>query len=233
MSRDSAARTAAGFDLLSPWYDALAWMLLGRGIPASQTRFLGRVMTRRRALIAGGGSGRFLMELLERGFAGRVVNLDVSAAMLDRSRRRIERSMPGLVGRVEFRQGDLRTLPADEGFDLICTHYVLDLFHGEEFERAVRRLDGALRQNGLWICSDFAEPRGGRVRRALQAALLRALYQFFGVVCAVRTRRLPPNRATFRALGYSEECYAPNRSDLLWSGVYRKVGDHGKQAVKF
>jgi len=209
---------------LSPYYDLMLKLFMGSWVPRSQTEFLAEVVDRRHALIVGGGTGRFLIDLLVSGFRGRVVYLDLSPGMLERSRQRLSRQRPGDVERVEFREGTVEELRDDERFDLVCTHCFLDLFTPLELTRLMGRLDDATSEGVAWICSDFATPEGKFPRRAFQATLIRALYVFFGAVCAIAPRRLPPIRECFAALGYEARASRHLAGGILWSALYVKPG---------
>lgn len=204
-SSASVGRVARGFDLLSPVYDLLAWSWLGGRIPQSQIVWLPEALARAPtgpALIVGGGSGRFVGQLIDAGFQGRIVCLDVSRGMLERTRRLLSRRFPGRAGQVELRHGGVERLAGGERFALIATHYFLDLFDEPALREVMRKLDGALAPSGVWLYSDFAPPSGGPVRRRVQRWHLRALYTFFGAVCSIGPRRLPPISEGFRELRY-------------------------------
>jgi len=214
--------TARGFDRLSPLWDLMVGLFPGRGIPRSRVRHLERASDRRRALIVGGGTGAFLIALLESGFEGTVTAIDPSAGMLRRSAARLRRRRPDDLGRVELRRGGIDCLRGDERFDLICTHFVLDLFDDARLVEVMERLDAALEPDGLWLCSDFAAPAGGMLRRGAQAALVGALYRFFGVTCAVGARRLPPIDAGFERLGYRAVARDTLAVGVLWSAALQR-----------
>jgi len=209
---------------LSPYYDLMLQFFMGSCVSRSQTEYLAEVVDRRHALIVGGGTGRFLIDLLVSGFQGRIVYLDLSRGMLERSRQRLQQERPGDADRVEFREGTVDNLRDDERFDLVCTHCFLDLFTPLELTRLMARLDDATSEGVAWICSDFATPEGTFPRRAFQATLVRALYEFFGAVCAIAPRRLPPIRECFTALGYEARASRHLAGGILWSALYVKSG---------
>lgn len=216
-----ARSPAKGFDRLSPFYDTLARLFPGGWIERSQCVHLSRIRSARRVLIVGGGTGIFLRALLESGFEGTIVYVDVSKKMIRRARLKIADRH---TSRVDFRHEDVRDLESHPAFDLICTHYVLDVFAATELDDVMDRLDRALEPGGLWLCTDFSPTQGRWFRRTLQGGLLRVLYTFFGVVCGIQPRSLPPIQAAFSRLGYR----ATSRSDLawgvLWTAIYEKIG---------
>ena len=209
----------SGFDRLAPLYDPLL-LVFGGAVPRSQRALLDELPQCRRALIIGGGTGRFLVDLVTAGKADHIVCVDISAAMLERSRARLQKVCPDAVGRCTFIHGTAADLAGDEHFDLVCTHCFLDLFEESELAIVMKRLSQALAPGGFWMCSDFAPPGGGAARRLITAALLRGLYIGFGLVCGTVPRSLPPIRETFDALGF--RALRVEESGLLWSGLYDK-----------
>lgn len=222
MDHDRGQAVAAGFDRLSPFYDVMVALYPGNGIPRSQTLFLDRLTRADRALIVGGGTGGFLLSLLRAGFDGSVVNLDLSRGMTRRARRRIDRHAPASSGQIEFRCGTVAQLRSDERFDLICTHYFLDLFVADAMFAVMRRLDAALTPDGRWSCADFAHPRGPVARR-LGRPLIRGLYGFFGRTCGIEPRALPPIRQGFERLGYEPAAERSLSGGMLWTAVFQRA----------
>lgn len=211
-----------GFDRLSRCYGPLTRLFPGDGIVASQRVFLEDVGGCSRALVVGGGSGRFVQELLASGFAGQVLNVDVSPRMLERTRRRLERRAPQALSRVECRVGGVDSLRPAERFDLLCTHCFLDLFGDPQLRRVIARLDTSLTRDGIWWCSDFAPPAGGPVRRRAQQLTLAALYGFFRTTCSIDASRLPPIESELRRHGYAAVQRREFGAGWLWSALYRR-----------
>jgi SAM-dependent methyltransferase len=215
-------RVAAGFDRLSPFWDLGVRLFPGAALPSSRARHLALTRGRRRALIVGGGTGEFLGALLADGFGGEVVLLDVSPRMLGRARRRIVHEHPAAVPRVAFVRGDVRDELPEGPFDLICTHFVLDLFEGADLRRLIRRLATRLSDDGVWLCSDFAPAAGRGMPRSAHRLLLRSLYLAFGLVCAVPLRDLPPIEDAFDRLGFETIVRAESSAGLFWSAGFRR-----------
>lgn len=226
-----AESVARGFDRLSRCYGPLTRLFPGDGIAASQRAFLRDVCGCSRALVIGGGSGRFVNDLLAAGFVGHVLNIDLSRGMLERTRRRLGRRAPQALSRVECRLGDVSSLRPSERFDLICTHCFLDLFEESRLRRVIDRLDESLAPDGLWWCSDFTPPAGGPVRRGAQRLTLSALYTFFRMTCSIDARRLPPIEDELGRLGYEVVQRREFSAGWLWSGLFRR-GSAGSLAQR-
>ncbi|MCP3981259.1 MAG: class I SAM-dependent methyltransferase [bacterium] len=218
----ASRRTARGFDRLSGVYDALARACFGPLIPRSQELFLDDMATRGNALIVGGGTGGFLVSLVAAGFRGRIVNLDASASMLRRTRERLRGSGLAAACAIDHVQGGVEALSDGARFDLVCTNYFLDLFENDDLVAVMRKLDGMLAGDGLWLCTDFSPPRGPALRRIPTALLVSTLYAAFALTCGVRTRRLPPIESGFAGLGYVPRRRETVGRGLLWSALYRR-----------
>jgi SAM-dependent methyltransferase len=184
---------ARGFDRLAPFYDVLASAALLGAIHRSQVALLPQLPPVRRALVVGGGTGRFLAALLEAQPAAEVVSVDLSPGMTARTRRRVGQ-------RAELRVGGLEAIGREEQFDLVATHCFLDLFPDPELAAVVTRLRAALADDGIWLFSDFRAPTPAA------AALLAVLYAFFRGTCHIRARRLPDFQRAFAAAGLFAIC---------------------------
>ena len=72
----------------------------------------------------GAGAGRLAFALAERGL--RVTGVDLSPAMLEQARARLDRAPPDIAGRLEFRRGDMTALDLNRRFDLVvCPYFTL------------------------------------------------------------------------------------------------------------
>ena len=98
----------------------------------------------------GTGTGRMLQLLAP--YAGRVVGVDLSPAMLSVARAEVERA--GLRN-VSLRQGDVYALPVErDSYDLVLVHQVLHYL--DDPQRALREAARALRPGGRLVVVDFA-----------------------------------------------------------------------------
>ncbi len=157
-----------------------------------------------RALILGAGTGEFVADWLAAGYTGSLTLVDLSSGMLQCARRRLRRSGVESRAKIDFVQLDATKEIPGGPFDIVATHYFLDQFTGEALPQVMSAIDGLLVSGGCWLYTDFAPATGGPVRRRVQAGATRGLYEFFGVVCGLTARRLPPIGNQFRALGYEE-----------------------------
>lgn len=217
MAGETRSPVSRGFDRLAPIYDLLAAVGMGGQIHRSQVALLPRIPRASRALIVGGGTGRFLAEALQRGHIEHAVSIDSSAAMTRATDRRLRRL--GLSARAELRHGSLERLGPLERFDLVVTHCFLDLFDEQELPGVVSRLADGLPPGGHWLFSDFAAGGGGASGTA-RRAIVGSLYSFFRLTCNIKARRLPDFDAVLTREGLdpvAKEAFAAGllRAELL------------------
>ncbi|MCB9235775.1 MAG: class I SAM-dependent methyltransferase [Bacteroidia bacterium] len=195
---------ARGFDLLAPVYDLLAGLAFGKSIRRAQFAHLGEISAGSRVLVLGGGTGWFLEELLKVTQPSEVVYVDISAKMISLSKERIARKCPDQMGKVQFVQGELWAIDPGERFEVVVTHFYLDLFPEKELQRIMERIQAILSAEGKWLFADFqVVSRGGM--RFYSALIIRVMYAFFRVICRIPASRLPDFSAAFSRLGFVSE----------------------------
>lgn len=207
-----------GFDRLAPVYDALASVAFAGRIHASQVALLPCLPPVERALVVGGGTGRFLAEFLASDGAAHAVAIDASPEMTRRTARRLERL--GQSDRVDLRVGGLERLAAHERFDVVATHCFLDLFDEPELAAVMTRLRSALAPGGLWLWSDFSHASRGLPGLA-QRAVVAGLYAFFRATCGISARRLPDFEGAFARAGLETLTHQPCAGGLLQAAICR------------
>ncbi len=208
---------AAGFSRLAPFYDAAGMLILGGALQRAQLCFIGE-MTWSKALILGGGTGLSLKALLRSQSRGVVCFAEPAPAMLRRARRRVA-DQPG--ERVRFVAGGIESIDPSEQFDLVCTHFFLDLFADSSARDLMRRIDRQLLPGGGWHYADFEYPRRG-LRRWPSKAFIQSLYAAFRLLCGIEARRLPNCGALFEELGYDMTGQSLRAGGMITTRIYRK-----------
>jgi len=199
---DSAYRAHRNdFDLVAPIYDGLAALVFAGAIRRAQLQLLPQFRHARSALILGGGTGWFLLELLRNTEIEHVLYVEKSPAMLERSRTLIATRAPHLHARVDFRLGTEDSLSEADGlFDLVVTNFYLDLFNNLNCAYIIERLASSLEPGGRWLFVDFHTPEAGWERISAKA-LFKAMYTFFSITSRIEARRPPHYEPTFTRLG--------------------------------
>lgn len=205
----SAASHPPGMDFgpVASFYDLLAGLVFGGALRRAQRAALVAGLPpgpAPRLLVLGGGAGWVLTEIWRQRPQAHVLYLELSAAMLERTRTRLRCSPPPPGATVELRQGTEAALQPGEQFEAIITFFVLDCFTEAALPAALSRLKAARQPGAPWLVADFLP-----ARRGWRRWLLQTMYLFFGVTVGLRTRQLPlwPTALTKLGLYPTEKRY--------------------------
>ncbi len=139
-------------DGIARYYEILEHLSFGRSLERRRFAFLGEARISRRAIVCGGGDGRFLAGLVRGNPQVEVDFVELSRKMVELAERRVAALGRSYRGRVRFCVGDVREFkPRTDGYDLIVTNFFLDCFSGPELsgDRCVsRELGDAGARNG-------------------------------------------------------------------------------------
>ena len=193
-------RKSSSFDFVAAFYDPLAHLVFGSALQRAQQAALAHLPPGAPyVLIVGGGTGWVLLEMLRRRPAARVLYVEASAAMLHKSKARLQRQAPGHVAQVEFRLGTEADLPPSPQFDALITFFLLDLFTLPDLRLLLQRLQAVSRPDAPWLIADFCPPNTW-----WQRWLLTVMYLFFGFTAGVKARHLPPWPEELTRVGLSK-----------------------------
>jgi ubiquinone/menaquinone biosynthesis C-methylase UbiE len=202
-------------DLIAPHYWWIERLGMGRALERRRRWFLPKMAKARRALLLGGGDGRFLRELLRQNSTVRADYVDLSGRMLE-----LARSKSGSE-RVNYQRADALTeeFPGDE-YDLVATHFFFDCFGPGELETLIGRVADAAKPRAQWIVSEFNIAPGwpsipGRL-------LVSALYLFFRITTGLKTRTLADHRPFLRSQGFRLVSASYSRGALVVSELWER-----------
>jgi len=104
------------------------------------------------------GTGRATVDLARAvGDTGRLDALDLTEAMLDKARAKVENR--GLISRVHFKQGDAKKLPyPDATFDVLYNGYMFDLIPLDGFVPILREFARVLKPDGKLVLVNMSKP---------------------------------------------------------------------------
>jgi demethylmenaquinone methyltransferase/2-methoxy-6-polyprenyl-1,4-benzoquinol methylase len=118
---------------------------------------LANIQEGQRILDVACGTGRATVGLAEAvGATGRVDALDLSGAMLDQARTKLNKL--GLSDRVHFKQGNARELPyPDATFDLVYNGYMFDLIPLDGFLPVLKEMARVLKPGGQLVLVNMSK----------------------------------------------------------------------------
>ena len=142
------------YDFVAPFYPMLERAAFGDRLREARETSLGPVVQAGGALLIGEGNGRFLAACLKEKIGGSITVVDSSEAMLSLLRSRIQGIE--LQTKLELVHADFcGWSPKPASFDVIVTHFFLDLFRPESQRRIIQKITGLAEANTTWINVDF------------------------------------------------------------------------------
>jgi tRNA (cmo5U34)-methyltransferase len=188
---------SGNFDRIAPYYNQISKLVFGNSIHQAQIQFLDKLPSQATVLIIGGGSGRFLKDLLLNTQVKKVLYIEGSAEMIRLSKKAIagiEQS-----DRVAFITGTQADIPDAAMFDVVITHCFLNVFQGDDLKELANKLESHLKPGGFWLFSDFRISSHG-FHGIWQRALLWLMYLFFRITAGLKNSRLESFDELFSAM---------------------------------
>ncbi|MGB3182500.1 MAG: class I SAM-dependent methyltransferase [Cyclobacteriaceae bacterium] len=184
------------YDAVAPWYDRLASLVyLGR-IEQSQKAFIHLIPSGSTVLIIGGGTGRFLKEVIKQR-PERIVYVEKSEEMLCRAQAQNLRHQASIT----WIQGDERDIPSVTEFDAVLTFYLFSNYDKPAARRLWSKLHFHLKRGGMWINADFI---GTSRQNMWQRFLTKVMLWFFHLTAKLKNRSIPHTHSLFTKNEYRE-----------------------------
>lgn len=184
------------FNNIASFYDVLAHVVFGGAIKRAQCSFLNVIPKRSTVLIIGGGTGWIAKEVLTRIPEVKIIFVEASDKMLNKTRKRLSAEESGRITLVHATE-----IPRNIQVDVVITNFLLDVFTDQSLSLYIDQLQQAMKIATVWLVTDFVD-------RPVwwQRALLRIMYFYFRLTCAVEAKELPQwgkhlNRAGFNLIG--------------------------------
>ncbi len=182
------------FDRVAPVYDKLSNLVFGRSMAMAQTLYLRDIPKGAKVLILGGGTGLLLKELLAINSTCLVWYVDASSKMIELAKRRIPKSLNCIY----FIHGTEMSIPLDTTFDIVITHFYLDLFSTASCNLAIEKIKTALHLKSKWLVTDFINSTWW------QRMMLTVMYKFFRMTCGIEASQLPEWQHLIKKNGFVE-----------------------------
>jgi len=207
-------------DGIARYYEAVERLSLGKCLERRRFAFLREVRTSQRAILCGGGDGRFLARLLGENSTVQVDFVDLSARMIEIAERRIMSMGRSFLSRVVFHRVDIREFaPQSPRYDLIVSHFFLDCFTQAELESVIHRLTCWACPSAKWLVSDFHEIEG-LLGSWPSRAFIRGLYAAFRLTTGLRVTHLSDYQAALRRGGWVAQSETEGLGGLLHSSLW-------------
>jgi len=198
------------FDRVAPFYDALASLVFGKKLKAAQVAYIDRIRPGSRVLIIGGGTGWILEKLLKRQPDLQIDYVEASAKMMERAIQRLH------DGQVRFIMGTQNDIPGPV-YDVIITHFFLDVFAPATLHKVVKQLNGMLVPGGLWLCADFRD-----TGKAFHRFLLWVMHRFFSLSTGLESAQIQDIQEAINRQGLSLAAMQDWKGGLIFSGLFQK-----------
>jgi ubiquinone/menaquinone biosynthesis C-methylase UbiE len=213
------------FNFIAPVYDQLAAWVFGQSIKQAQLDTLTWIPLNGSVLVIGGGTGWYLRALLEQHKIKKVVYIEASEKMLALTRKKIASLLPELTDmEIELRLGTEDTLHPTEQFDIVITHFFLDVFEPLQLNKIACQLKDVLRPEGLWLIADFRLPEQKiGIAYWWKKLLVKSMLFFFRVTSRITARQLPEFPELFAAMHMQLVNEHSYYNDLIVSSVYKKM----------
>jgi trans-aconitate methyltransferase len=209
------------FDRIAAIYRWAEYISLGPLLQRTRTGLLDQLNNPRHALVLGDGDGRFLEQLLLRYPQCTAVAADISAAMLDKLRRRCLHSVPNAATRLTTLQRSALEIDPPPANDLIVTHFLLDCFSQSDVDALITRIASQLAPGTLWLVSDFALPEN-QLLRPLARLYIASLYAAFRLLTGLRVRQLPDTQSALQRNGMRRITCVTLLGGLLYTELWQR-----------
>ncbi|SFM66744.1 Methyltransferase domain-containing protein [Chitinophaga sp. YR627] len=207
------------YDNIARYYDFLSSVVFGSAQKDAQTALLSYIPPGSTILIAGGGTGWILERIAAKCRHGlRIYYVEISANMIARAKE--QAYQPNEVQFVHSAIEDFNLSQTDTaGFDIIITPFLFDNFKAARIPQVFRHLDTLLLPGGRWLFTDFHYQQAAPYWQQL---LLKSMYLFFRILCAVEASALANVKPLFTSAGYAMEKEVYYFKQFIWSAVYQK-----------
>jgi tRNA (cmo5U34)-methyltransferase len=207
------------FDHIAPYYNLLSRLVFGSSVHRAQLQYLDKISSEANVLIIGGGSGRFLKDVLLNRQFKKILYIESSAEMIRLSKEAIagvEQS-----DHVEFITGTQADIPNAAMFDVVITHCFLNVFQGDALKEVMHKLESHLKPGGFWLFSDFRISSHGS-HRIWQRVLIRLMYFFFRITAGLKSNTLENFDEMFSSMKVIKLKEKVFYAGMISSACYRK-----------
>ncbi len=205
-------KTLNRFNWIARHYDNLVALVFGDTLHRAQMNFVHRIDSASEILILGGGTGKFLADLLSQKPFLKVTYIEASSEMLQLATKKV-----GPTYNVNFIHGTQEDIP-DRVYDVVITNFFLDLFSEQALQSIVPEISKRIRVNGQWFIADFQKPSTWRHR-----ILLAMMFFFFRASGSIDVRNLSEWSNLVQKAEFAREEKYSYCSGFVSTEVFRKI----------
>jgi len=199
----------------SAWfYDRLSRVIYGKALIRSQVYLLPFIPAGSTILIAGGGTGWILEEIVKIHPSGLTITYaEISARMMALSRKRNAGD-----NEIIYINEPVENITGTSRYDVVITPFLFDNFTELTLQKVFDHIHHSLKPEGIWLNTDF-RPTG----KWWQTLLLRSMIVFFRVICRIEARRLPGIEKQFEQHQYHVIDQKDFFGEFILSTVYKNA----------
>lgn len=197
------------FNTIAPYYDRLAKIIFGNAIVKAQADNLDLISANANVLVLGGGTGKWLGELLQINGTCRIWYIEASSIMLAEAVK-----INSGWDRIEFIHGTHEDIPVID-FDVVITHFFVDMFSKGQLSLLTEGLIKKMNSGGLWLVADFVN------QKLWHRLFLKLMYFCFRVVGAIELKSLVNWDEVIRSKSFLIKKSTTYYGDFIHSNVYQ------------
>jgi ubiquinone/menaquinone biosynthesis C-methylase UbiE len=205
------------YDKIAGSYDFLSRLIFHKAQVNAQTDQLSLLPAKSKILIAGGGTGWILQEIVKRKPTGiEITYVEISKKMIALARKRDVKQL-----KLQYINCAIEDYNTAERFDVIHTAFLFDNFAKERAEQVFNKLNTFLKPGGLWLFTDFYT--GSQNAKQWKGFLLRMMYAFFNKIAEVEAKELVNTEVFFDLKNYGRLREKTYYRHFIKAIVYQKV----------
>jgi ubiquinone/menaquinone biosynthesis C-methylase UbiE len=218
-------------DVIARWYEPAEHLSFRHALEDRRFAYVSHLRSSRRAMLCGGGDGRFMAALLQANPAVEVTYVDLSQEMMRIAERRVAQLGASFRNRVQFFCGDIMTfVPPHRGYDLFATHFFLDCLTSEDVQLLILKVTEWSQPNAKWVLSEFQQSQSA-VGKLWSGAIIRGLYVAFRVTTGLRVNCIPQYASPLFSAGFRLRQSQTASGGLLISQLWEHREEMRKAAL--
>ena len=203
------------YDTVAPFYDWLSRFVFRDAILQAHSFLVDAIPASSSVLIAGGGTGFILEEILRKHAIGlEITYVDISKKMIALSKKR---NIGG--NKVLFINKSIHDAVFLNQFDVVITPFFLDNFTNSTAKTVFAKIDSSLASGGLWLFADF---QLSEINNVWQKILLQCMYFFFRLLCGIEASHLPDTASFFEKYKYQQNSKQTFFRNFIYASIHVK-----------